>query len=215
MARSEPDAVTLLKRDHAEVKNLFERFEDSEERQEKQMLADRICKMLTAHATYEEELLYPRAHDLLAEDEEDEELVHEAEVEHQAAKRLIAEIESMTPDDEKFAASVKVLGEYVNHHVREEEREMFPKLKRAGLDLAEVGAMLHDRKRELMAQLGIEEMDESEMPRKRPRKRPTTRRRAASRAGGRARARSSGAGRGRARKRGSSRRSGRASQGRR
>jgi hemerythrin superfamily protein len=164
MARANPgrssdaprDAVQLLKQDHRNVEALVAEFEDADE-EELSALATSICSMLTVHAQIEEEILYPAAKDALAEDEEEAELVSEAEVEHASAKELIAKIEAMTPDDEAFKATVKVLGEYVKHHVREEENELFPALKAAELDLKEIGARLAERKFALMEQMGIEE----------------------------------------------------------
>jgi hemerythrin superfamily protein len=164
MARAHPerasdaprDAVQLLKQDHRNVEALVAAFEDAED-EELSPLAERICNMLTVHAQIEEEILYPAAKDALSEDEEEAELVSEAEVEHTSAKELIAKIEAMTPDDEAFKATVKVLGEYVKHHVKEEENELFPALKETELDLKELGARLADRKFALMDQMGIEE----------------------------------------------------------
>jgi hemerythrin superfamily protein len=163
MARANPgrandaprDAVQLLKQDHRNVEALVAAFEDADD-EELSTLAERICNMLTVHAQIEEEVLYPAAKDALSEDEEEAELVSEAEVEHASAKELIAKIEAMTPDDEAFKATVKVLGEYVKHHVKEEENELFPALKATELDLKEIGARLADRKFALMEQMGIE-----------------------------------------------------------
>ena len=118
---------------------LFAEFEDADD-DEQSSLAERICNMLTVHAQIEEEILYPAAKEALSEDEEEAELVNEAEVEHASAKELIAKIEGMTPDDEAFKATVKVLGEYVKHHVKEEENELFPALKESELDLKEIGS---------------------------------------------------------------------------
>lgn len=156
MARATPqsstdaprDAIALLKQDHRAVEALFDQFEDAEE-QEQSQLAERICNMLTVHAQIEEEILYPAAKQAF-EDEEEEDLVNEAAVEHQSAKDLIAKIEGMTPDDEVFEATVKVLSEYVKHHVKEEENELFPALKKAEVDLKEMGARLAERKFALM-----------------------------------------------------------------
>jgi hemerythrin superfamily protein len=159
------DAIALLKQDHRAVEQLVDQFEDADESEQSQ-IAERICNMLTVHAQIEEEILYPAAKEALAEDEEEAELVPEAEVEHASAKDLIAKIQGMTSDDESFKATVKVLGEYVKHHVKEEENEMFPALRKTELDLKEIGAKLSERKYELMEQMGIEE----EPP---PRKRST------------------------------------------
>lgn len=162
MARATPqrssdaprDAIALLKQDHRTVEALFDEFEDAEE-QEQSQLAERICNMLTVHAQIEEEILYPAAKEAF-EDEEEEDLVHEAAVEHQSAKDLIAKIEGMTPDDEQFKATVKVLGEYIKHHVKEEEGELFPALKKTEVDLKEMGTQLAERKFALMEEMGIE-----------------------------------------------------------
>ncbi|HEU4601224.1 MAG TPA: hemerythrin domain-containing protein [Steroidobacteraceae bacterium] len=164
MARSTPsrasdaprDAIALLKQDHRTVEALFDQFEDADESEQSQ-LAERVCQLLTVHTQIEEEILYPAAKEAFGEDEEEEDLVNEAQVEHNSAKELIARIEGMTPDDETFKATVTVLGEYVKHHVKEEENEMFPALKKSDLDLKELGSQLQERKLALMEQLGIEE----------------------------------------------------------
>ncbi|HEU4653300.1 MAG TPA: hemerythrin domain-containing protein [Steroidobacteraceae bacterium] len=164
MARSTPsrasdaprDAIALLKQDHRTVEALFDQFEDADESEQSQ-LAERVCQLLTVHTQIEEEILYPAAKEAFGEDEEEEDLVIEAQVEHNSAKELIARIEGMTPDDETFKATVTVLGEYVKHHVKEEENEMFPALKKSELDLKELGSQLQERKLALMEQLGIEE----------------------------------------------------------
>ena len=147
------DATVLLQRDHADVKKLFRQYEklaDNEaDGQERQALAMQICQMLTVHATIEEEIFYPAARE--AEVEED--LLDEAEVEHASAKDLIAQIQSMSPDDELYDAKVAVLGEYVEHHVQEEEGQMFPKCRRAKMDLAGLAEQLAERKSELMAEM--------------------------------------------------------------
>lgn len=159
------DAFALLKQDHRAVEALFDQFEEGEE-QEQSQLAERICQMLTVHAQIEEEILYPAAKEMLQEDEEEAELVNEAAVEHASAKELIAKIEGMTPDDEAFEATVKVLGEYVKHHVKEEENELFKALRQTELDAKAIGARLAERKFELMEQMGIEPMEEAEPARK-------------------------------------------------
>jgi len=162
MARSTPsrasdsprDAIALLKQDHRTVEALFDEFESADE-EEQSSIAERVCQLLTIHAQIEEEILYPEAMEAL-EDEEDSELVHEAQVEHASAKDLIAKIEGMAPEDDGFRATVKVLGEYVKHHVKEEEGELFPKLKKAEIDLKDMGSRLADRKFALMEQIGIQ-----------------------------------------------------------
>jgi hemerythrin-like domain-containing protein len=178
------DAIALLKQDHRTVSALFEEFEKADE-EEQSAIAQRVCQLLTVHATIEEELLYPAAKQAL-EDEEDDDLVNEAEVEHGSAKELIAKIEGMTGDDEHFKATVTVLGEYIKHHVKEEEGELFPQLRKTELDLKELGGRLADRKFELMEKLGIEE-EAAPQPRKRAASGRATRSKSSRRSGSRAR----------------------------
>ena len=159
------DAIALLKQDHRTVSALFEEFEKADE-EEQATIAQRVCQLLTVHAQIEEELLYPAAKEAFEGEEEDEDLVNEAEIEHGSAKELIAKIEGMSSGDEHFKATVTVLGEYIKHHVKEEEGELFPQLKKTELDLKELGGRLADRKFQLMEQLGIEE-EAAPQPRKR------------------------------------------------
>jgi len=156
-AASATDAIKLLTTDHKEVTALFKQYDKLVEADgaddEKQALAQEICQMLTVHATVEEELFYPAAREVL---EDDEDLVDEADIEHASAKELIAQIEAASPDDDHYDAKVKVLGEYIAHHVKEEEGEMFPKVKKKGLDTAELGLQLAARKEQLIAELSGE-----------------------------------------------------------
>lgn len=142
------DAIALLTEDHRKVEELIKKFEGLKPgaKKEKQKIVQEACTELKVHAQLEEELFYPAVRDALKED-----LVDEAEVEHTVAKQLIGELESMAPDDDLFDAKFKVLGEYVKHHVEEEEGEMFPKAKRAKLDMQELGSRIVERKKELMA----------------------------------------------------------------
>ena len=144
------DAIRLLKEDHRQVQGWFKEFEKTEADDEKQQLADRICLALTVHARIEEEIFYPAARGTI----DDDDLIDEAQVEHASAKQLIAEIEGMKVGDALFDAKVKVLGEYINHHVQEEEKEMFPEARDADLDLKALGEQLARRKEELMAKGG-------------------------------------------------------------
>jgi hemerythrin-like domain-containing protein len=144
-------AVKLLKQDHRAVAQALEEFE-SAGREEKQAIARRICRMLTVHSQIEEELLYPAARDVL--DSEHAHLVAEARVEHASLKDLIRQIEDREQLDEQYEAKVCVLGEYVQHHVGEEERELFPRLERSSLDLQALGERLEERKRELLGNEG-------------------------------------------------------------
>lgn len=141
------DAIKLLKDDHKEVKSYFKQYEDLEDDVEKQDLANMICLALTVHAQIEEEIFYPAARAAI----DDDDLLDEAEVEHASAKQLIAEIQAMKAGDRLFDAKVTVLGEYIDHHVQEEEQEMFPESRDSDLDLKALGAQLAERKAELMA----------------------------------------------------------------
>lgn len=143
------DAIALLEKDHREVEAMFETFEKLESKPEKAKLAAKICLSLTVHTTIEEEILYPPAHKKIEHD-----LVDEAIVEHNGAKQLIAEIEAMKPSEHLYDAKVKVLSEYVKHHVKEEQDEMFPQLRSSGMDLRKLGAQLMERKVELLAAMG-------------------------------------------------------------
>jgi hemerythrin superfamily protein len=150
------DAIKLLTADHKDVKTLFKRYEklvkEEADDTEKHALAMEICGALTVHATVEEEIFYPAARQVLGDDED---LVDEADIEHASAKELIAQIASGSPaDDSHFDARVKVLGEYIDHHVKEEEGEMFPKVRKSELDLDALGEELLQRKEALMAEQG-------------------------------------------------------------
>ena len=146
------EAIAQLTADHARVKKLFKQYDRLAEAEasdkQRQELAAMICAELTAHATAEEEIFYPAAR--AAIDEVD--LVDEADVEHASAKDLIAQIEASSPSDDHYDAKVKVLGEYINHHVQEEEGEMFPKVRKAKVDTVALGEQLAARKEEIMAQ---------------------------------------------------------------
>ncbi len=153
-AAKSPDAIALLKADHAEVKKCFQAYEKlataEADGDERQAMAEKICSLLTVHATIEEEIFYPAAREALGEDAN---LVDEADVEHAGAKDLIAQIEAMSPDDDHFDAKLKVLGEYIDHHVKEEQDEMFPKCREADMDLKGLGVELAARKEELVSEM--------------------------------------------------------------
>ncbi len=142
------DAVALLKQDHRTVEDLFEQFEKASGEGRKQKLAEQICLELSVHAMIEEEIFYPAC-----EGKVDEDLLKEAYVEHDGAKVLIAEIEAGSPADEYYDAKVKVLGEQIEHHVKEEEKQMFPQAKKAGLDLVALADEMLGRKEEISATL--------------------------------------------------------------
>ena len=153
--RAEQDACSLLDADTRNVKKMFKAYEEltqskaASASQKKRDLAKEICTELTVHAKIEEEIFYPALRDAIKETD----LLDEAEVEHASAKDLIAQIQGMDPSEELYDAKVTVLGEYIDHHVQEEEKEMFPKLKKTELDLKELGAMMAARKEQLLGQV--------------------------------------------------------------
>ena len=144
------NAVSLLTEDHKKVKKLFSDFEKSKEEAdtaEKAALVEEICNELSVHAKVEEEIFYPA----IRESTDEEDLMDEADVEHATAKSLIAELEAMKPGDDHYDAKVTVLGEYIDHHVKEEQGEIFKKARSAKVDLAELGERITRRKEELQA----------------------------------------------------------------
>ncbi len=159
-ASAAPDAVKLLTADHREVKALFQQYQElvdhEAEDDEKQPIAQQICMLLTVHAQIEEDIFYPAAKDSI----KDPDLIDEATVEHASAKDLIAQIQGSDPSDELYDAKVKVLGEYIDHHVKEEESELFPEARKARLDLKALGQELMQRKQELMGEMGMDEDEE-------------------------------------------------------
>ena len=145
---TKPDAIALLKADHREVEELFEKFEKASGDGRKRKLAEQICMELTIHAQIEEEIFYPACEGKVEED-----LLKEAYVEHDGAKVLIAEIEEGGPDDEFYDAKVKVLSEMIEHHVEEEEMRsegMFSQARAAGLDMDALADQMRARKRTAM-----------------------------------------------------------------
>ena len=146
--KSQPDdAIAMLKADHAKVKSLFEQFEGLSDRSKvsKKKIADQICMELSIHAEVEEQVFYPA----VREPVNDNDLMNEAEVEHASAKELIAQIMEMDPGDDLYDAKVKVLSEQIEHHVGEEEKEMFPKVRKGKVDLVALGAEMEAFKAKL------------------------------------------------------------------
>jgi hemerythrin superfamily protein len=146
-------ALDLLEEDHREVEGYFDAYEDLEDEAEKEELATKICLALRVHTQIEEEIFYPAARKAT----EDDDLLDEAAVEHGSAKRLIEEIEAMEVGDDLYDAKVKVLGEQVRHHVKDEEAELFPEVKSAKMDIEEIGKKLSQRKTTLLAELSGEQ----------------------------------------------------------
>jgi hemerythrin-like domain-containing protein len=155
--RSAKDACDLLDADHKKVQKMFKEYEEltgSRARsaaQKKMDLAHQICLELTVHTQIEDEIFYPACREAI----KDTDILDEATVEHQSARELIEQIEQAPEADDMFDAKVKVLGEYVNHHIKEERNELFPKARSARkLDLVALRDELEARKEELMAEMG-------------------------------------------------------------
>jgi len=144
---AQKDAIALLKADHEAVSQLFDEYEKTRSVLNKKSLVAEICSALSVHARIEEEIFYPAVKAVL----KDKVLVPEATVEHAGVKGLISQLQGLEPDGEMYDAKVKVLSEYVKHHVKEEQNEMFPKVKASSLDIVELGASMSARKNELLS----------------------------------------------------------------
>jgi len=144
------DALALLQQDHRDVLALLKRYKSAADPTEKSQIAERACLLLKVHTRIEEEIFYPAARRRI----DDKELVNEALLEHQAAKDLIEEIESAGASDPMLEARMQVLSEQIEHHVQEEENELFPEMQAAEIDLMGLGARLFERKQEVMRELG-------------------------------------------------------------
>ena len=145
--KTSADAIDLLKQDHERVEKAFKEFEkmDRQDAEACRRLIEQVCEELTVHTTLEEEIFYPAVREAIA----DEDLMNEAAVEHETAKMLIDQLENMGADDPNYYATFTVLGEYVRHHIKEEQGEMFPAAKKAKLDLVALGERMRARKEEL------------------------------------------------------------------
>ena len=142
------DAIKLLSDDHKKVKKLFKEYEKlikKNDAEAKEEMAQQICEELTIHTQLEEEIFYPAAREAIKNNL----LMNEATVEHGSAKELISELESMKTSDPMYDAVVIVLGEYVNHHIKEEEEEIFPKVQKSKMDLEEIGSEIAERKEDM------------------------------------------------------------------
>jgi hemerythrin-like domain-containing protein len=151
---SAEDAAKLLTEDHRKVQKMFQEFKKlgDDDTEEKEELVRTACTELTIHAMIEEEIFYPA----LRGEIKDSSLLDEANVEHTVAKQLIGELQEMTPDEELYDAKFTVLGEYVNHHIAEEEKELFPQAKRAKVDMQAIGQQLDKRKQELLEKMAVD-----------------------------------------------------------
>lgn len=142
------EATAILRADHKLVSGLFADYEATNSVARKKQLVAQICQELSVHAQVEEEVFYPAVKAAL----DDHELIPEAVVEHATLKDMIAQVEGIEPDGEMFDAKIKVLSEYVKHHVKEEHNEMFPKARSTDLDMRALGDQLVQRKKELLEQ---------------------------------------------------------------
>jgi len=145
------NALTMLRDDHNAVSTLFDTYDGRKKRMspdQKRQLAEQICTELKVHARLEEELFYPALREA-ARSVSDANILDEAEVEHASAKDMIAQIEGESPQAELFDAKVKVLGEYVKHHVREEQGEIFKLARKVKLDVKALGQQMAERKQQL------------------------------------------------------------------
>jgi hemerythrin superfamily protein len=160
-SRQEPDAIAMLIADHKKVKTLFAEFhtlKDDGRGKDKSAIVKQVCNALKIHEAIEEEIFYPAVRKAI----DDADLMDEAVVEHAGAKEIIAQLEEAEPTDELYDAKVTVLAEQINHHVKEEESEMFPKAKKAKVDTAALGARMLERKETLMTELGMSPGDSAE-----------------------------------------------------
>lgn len=142
------DVIQLLHADHQKVANLFFQFTQAEEDSEKEELVSTIITELSVHAKVEEEIVYPA---IRSADKENEDIMDEADTEHHVVKFLLAELSSMKAKDDFYCSKVTVLCELVNHHVQEEEKEIFEKLEKSGANLEELAVAVLARKKELMS----------------------------------------------------------------
>ena len=147
------DAITLLKRDHRTVEELFKRFEKAGDRAntQKRQIVDRIIEELSVHAVIEEQVLYPVARAAVSGAED---TVLESLEEHHIVKWVLSELEGMQPTEERFDAKVTVLIENVRHHVEEEEKDWFPQVRAAmgRKELQELGERMEAAKAEAPAE---------------------------------------------------------------
>lgn len=148
------DAVDLLDSDHIKVKKMFDEYKQLAKSkapgEDRQRLAERICEELTVHTQLEEDIFYPAIKGKI----DDEALLPEAQVEHDSAKDLINQIASGSPEDEEYDAKVTVLGEYIDHHVKEEREQLFPQARATDVDLKAMRPLLEARKEELTDRSG-------------------------------------------------------------
>jgi hemerythrin-like domain-containing protein len=158
---SSANAIEILTEDHRNIVQMFKDFESlkrnsDDDEDAKQALVERACMELTIHSQLEEEFFYPAIRASMSRSD----LLDEAEVEHAIANQLVTELESMEPGDDLYDAKFKVLGEYVRHHIEEEQEKLFPLARKADLDFETLGEGIRRRQEELRAEFGLPEEDE-------------------------------------------------------
>jgi hemerythrin superfamily protein len=146
MSSAGHDLLEILRQDHLKVDELFGEYANASEASEKLRIIQQIYRELMPHAQAEEEIFYPALRDAAS----DEAMVEEAYSEHAAAKKTIESILNASPDDMTYDMKVKMLQKEIQHHVREEETEIFQEARDSGLDLAQLGQRFMARKQELM-----------------------------------------------------------------
>jgi len=150
------DAISLLRSDHRKVKTLFEEYEKKKESasaEEKFEIAKKVCGELLIHMAIEEGIFYPAARRGM----DDEEIMNEAQVEHDGAKDLIIQLGELQPNDPMFDAKITVLSEQIDHHVEEEEKSMFPKVRASNIDIDALGRELLEARTDMRRRLGLPE----------------------------------------------------------
>jgi iron-sulfur cluster repair protein YtfE (RIC family) len=159
------DAIDLLMDDHKRVQRIFKDFEsvDRDDPEAVQELVETGCMELQIHSMLEEEIFYPAVRAQLDDEDRDtHDLLNQAEVEHETVDDLVAKLQELEPDDSMYAAYFNVLSEYVKHHIGEEEKELFPEVKRMDLDLQQLGEDMRIRREELFAEMEAEDSEDDE-----------------------------------------------------
>lgn len=165
-AQSERDAIDVLMEDHKRVQKLFKEL-DKVERDDAEVMRDLVetaCVELQIHSMLEDELFYPAVRAQVADDDaHNQDLLNEAEVEHESVEELIAKLQDLEPDDPMYYAYFSVLAEYVKHHIKEEEKELFPEVKKMkALDLQQLAEDMRARREELFAEIDEAGVSEAE-----------------------------------------------------
>lgn len=161
MAQPPRDALRMLAEDHRTVENLFEKYDNAKSQSARQKIVRQICDELTIHAMIEEQVFYPAVRDLVEDD-----MMDEAQVEHDSAKALILSLRDADPADPFYEAKVSVLKEQVEHHVYEEERQrgsIFAQVRKADVDLEAIGQEMAQLKKQLKQQAESGELPQPEL----------------------------------------------------